>query len=108
MRGADKAARIGQVLKQPREKGKILAAQVGVDAERLELLWSGDETGFLAELSCGGVGETLPGLGHAFGNVPARRAGRVTEQEVLSIGDDHTAAGLPPGHGQATPPEMLP
>ena len=42
VRGADKAAGVGQVLRQPREKGKILAAQVAVDAERLKLLGSGD------------------------------------------------------------------
>ena len=38
-------------------------------------------------------GKALAGLGFALRNVPARRAGRVAEQQALAIGDDDAAAG---------------
>src|SRR5215470_11408057 len=100
MRAASETAGIGQGLRRPREERQILAAQIGVHAERDELFRRDDETGFLAQLPRGGGGETLAGLRHTLGNVPARRARRVTEQEAFAIGDDYAAARLRPAHGR--------
>lgn len=86
-----KSRGVGQRLRHPSEQEKILGAKIGMAAEIDQLGRSGAEAGLLVELSQGGRGKILAGPGHSLGNVPARGAGGVAEQETGAIGHQNAA-----------------
>ena len=71
----------------------ILAAAIGMNAERPQRGLRHFEPGLLEQLAHRRRGKALARLGHALRDVPARRTGRMPEQQALPVGDNDPAAG---------------
>ena len=66
-----------------------------MDAEIGEVGRHGGEAGLLEQFAHRRRGEALARLGLTLGDVPARRAGGVAEEDLRAVADDDAAAGAP-------------
>ncbi len=94
-RPAVQCGRVRQSRNRPAEQRKILVPQVSMHPQVGKHVRRDREACFLAQLANGRTAKVLAWFGETLGDIPARRACRMTQQDASAIGDQHATTRPP-------------